>query len=140
MEKNETVKKLPYVGAKIDKMLDGNSAVKAFATITIANSFMVHNINVIEGNKGLFVAMPNQSYQNNNGDTKYSDICHAISAEMKHRIDEVVLKAYDMAQSITQTDGSGEGNDDDNPLEEPDDQDEDSDMDDTESVGFIPSM
>ena len=94
---NNNEKKLPYVAAKIDRVMDNSNSLKAFATITIANSFMVHNIRVVEGSKGLFVAMPNRSYQNDNGNTKYSDICHAISNDMKQRIDSVVLNAYQMA-------------------------------------------
>lgn len=97
MENNAEVKKLPFVAAKIDRMIDGDSSLKAFATVTIANAFMVHNIKVMDGNKGLFVSMPSRSFKTTQGETKYSDICHAISAEMKQRIDAVVLKAYDIA-------------------------------------------
>lgn len=94
MEKKTENNKLPYVAAKIDKVLDGDSSVKAFATVCIANSFMVHNIKVIEGNRGLFVSMPSRTYTTAQGETKYADICHPISAEMKQKVDDEVIKAY----------------------------------------------
>ena len=97
MAKTDNVPKTPYVGAKIDKVLDGNGATKAFATVSIANTFMVHNVRVVEGSKGLFVSMPNQQYTDRNGNQKYSDICHATTAEMKQRIDLMVLNAYNQA-------------------------------------------
>lgn len=126
MENNDDVKKLPFVAAKIDKLMHGDSNLKAFATITISGSFMVHNIKVLDGSKGLFVSMPSHSFTNNQGETKYSDICHAINADMKHRIDAVVLKAYDMAMGQSQgatsddIDENTEDEPDDTPFEEPD--------------------
>ena len=67
MDKNAEVKKLPFVAARIDKLMEGEGSFKAYATVTIANSFMVHNVKVIDGSKGLFVAMPTRSYTDNNG-------------------------------------------------------------------------
>lgn len=101
MENNSN--KMPFVSARIDRMLHGESAVKAFATVTIANSFAVHNVKVIEGTKGLFVSMPSQSYINSDGETKYSDTCHAVTVDMKRLVDAVVLKAYDIAQGQSQS-------------------------------------
>ena len=137
MENNEAVKKLPFVGAKIDKVLNGDSATKAFATITIAGNFMVHNIKVIEGNKGLFVAMPNRSYQDANGETKYSDICHSITSEMKERIDSIVLKAYNQEIGEVQDETAENGiSDEDTPTESPDN----SDPEDVSSMFYVPTM
>lgn len=97
MENNAEMKKLPFVAAKIDRLMDNDNSLKAFATVTIANSFMAHGLKVMEGSKGLFVAMPSRSFTTGQGETKYSDVCHAINAEMKQRIDAVVLRAYQLA-------------------------------------------
>lgn len=107
MENNGNVKsvKLPSVLGRIDKILDSDSSIKAFATITIAGNFMIHGIKVIEGSKGLFVSMPNNSFEGKDGQTKYSDICHSITAEMKNLVDKVVLKAYEQAQNMGQNEG-----------------------------------
>lgn len=148
MENNAEMKKLPYVAAKIDRLMDNSGSLKGFATITIANSFMVHNIKVMEGSKGLFVAMPSRSFTNGQGETKYSDICHSINADMKQRIDDVVLKAYEQAIGQSQSAPSDEYFHNPEPLDQedvPTDESFDSPADeasDDEGFGydFVPTM
>ena len=64
--------------------------LKAYATVTFDNCFVVRNIKVIEGTKGLFVAMPSRKIK----DGSYKDIAHPIENDFRHTLEQVVLKAY----------------------------------------------
>ena len=72
----------PQVEAKIDRMVDGDFKTKAYASATIGGAFAVHGIRIIESEKGRFISMPQDSYQKN-GETKYSDTFHAITADAR---------------------------------------------------------
>lgn len=67
--------------------------MKAIVSITLENSFAVHDVRVIEGSNGLFVAMP--SKRNPNGD--FRDIAHPINAITRGEIQRAVLEAYNSA-------------------------------------------
>jgi len=64
--------------------------VKAIASITIDDQFVVHDLRVVEGEKGLFVAMPSRKLPN--GD--FRDIAHPINSETRERIQEAVIAEY----------------------------------------------
>ena len=65
--------------------------MKAIASITLDNEFVIHDIKVIEGEKGLFIAMPSRKAS----DGEYRDIAHPINSDTRARIQSVVLKNYD---------------------------------------------
>lgn len=65
--------------------------IKAIASITLDNEFVIHDIKVIEGEKGLFIAMPSRKAS----DGEYRDIAHPINSDTRARIQSVVLKKYD---------------------------------------------
>ncbi len=67
--------------------------MKAIVSITLEDSFAVHDVRVIEGSNGLFVAMP--SKRNPNGD--FRDIAHPINAITRGEIQRAVLEAYNSA-------------------------------------------
>lgn len=67
--------------------------MKAIVSITLEDSFAVHDVRVIEGSNGLFVAMP--SKRNPNGD--FRDIAHPINATTREEIQSAVLEAYNTA-------------------------------------------
>lgn len=73
------------------KKLEGLNKLKASASITIDNCFVVHDIGIIEGNNGLFVAMPNKREANGNR----RDIAHPINASTREVIQSAVLEAYE---------------------------------------------
>ena len=75
---------------KITKV-EGNMRVKGIASITIDNSFVIHDIKILESQKGLFVSMP--SRRTPNGD--YKDIAHPINAEAREIIQNAVLNEYE---------------------------------------------
>ena len=84
----------PQIEAKIDRMVDGDFKTKAYASATIGGAFAVHGIRIIESEKGRFISMPQDSYQKN-GETKYSDTFHAITADARTALVEAVNDAYE---------------------------------------------
>ena len=98
--KNISKKQQPRVTARIDQILDGEeSALRAFASVNIAGVMAVHGLRILESEKGLFVAMPSRSYADRNGETKYSDVAHPVTAEARTAINESVLAAYNQELS-----------------------------------------
>ena len=65
--------------------------MKAVVSITIDDEFVVHDIKVIEGEKGLFIAMPSR----NATDGEYRDIAHPINSATRDRIQRIILDKYD---------------------------------------------
>lgn len=64
--------------------------MKAVVSITIDDEFVVHDIKVIEGEKGLFIAMPSRKA----ADGEYRDIAHPINSETRERIQSLILEKY----------------------------------------------
>ena len=73
------------------RKVDKEGKMKAVVSITIDDEFVVHNIKVIEGDKGLFIAMPSRKAS----DGEYRDIAHPINSGTRERIQELILKKYD---------------------------------------------
>lgn len=67
--------------------------MKAVVSITIDDEFVVHDIKVIEGEKGLFIAMPSRKAV----DGEYRDIAHPINSTTRDRIQNLILVAYEDA-------------------------------------------
>lgn len=91
---NAAKSKIP-VSAKIDRMIDReNATVKAYASVNIGGAFVIKDIAVVDGQKGMFARMPFRSYKGANGDTKYSDIAFALTDEARQSVNDAVLGAY----------------------------------------------
>ena len=69
------------------------SKLKAVASITIDECFVIHDIKVIEGKEGFFISMPSRKTP----DGEYRDIVHPINTETREQIIGVILKAYEQA-------------------------------------------
>lgn len=67
--------------------------MKAVISVTFDDCFVVHDIKVIDGKKGLFVAMPSRRI----GEGRFRDIAHPINSETRNRIERVVFEAYEQA-------------------------------------------
>ena len=65
--------------------------MKAIVSITLDNEFVVHDIKVIEGEKGLFIAMPSKKAV----DGEYRDIAHPINSETREKIQSIILENYE---------------------------------------------
>lgn len=67
--------------------------MKAIVSITFDDAFAVHDIKVVEGEKGLFVAMPSKRMP----DGEYKDIAHPISSAVREMVQDAVLRKYEAA-------------------------------------------
>lgn len=67
--------------------------LKAVVSITIDDEFVVHDIKVIEGEKGLFIAMPSKKAM----DGEYRDIAHPINSGTRGKIQSTILRRYEEA-------------------------------------------
>ena len=65
--------------------------MKAVVSISIDEEFVVHDIKVIEGEKGLFIAMPSRKAT----DGEYRDIAHPINSDTRERIQSIILEKYE---------------------------------------------
>ncbi len=70
-----------------------DSKMKAIVSITLDDEFVVHDIKVIEGEKGLFIAMPSKKAN----DGEYRDIAHPINSETRDKIQRIILESYEKA-------------------------------------------
>lgn len=69
--------------------------MKAVVSITIDDEFVVHDIKVIEGDKGLFIAMPSRKAT----DGEYRDIAHPINSATRDRIQGIILDKYEQVMA-----------------------------------------
>ena len=75
---------------RIRKMND-DGKMKAVASVTFDDEFVVHDIKIIDGQNGLFVAMPSRKM----GEGDFRDIAHPLVSEMRNRIKDAIFAAYD---------------------------------------------
>lgn len=74
---------------KVKKVENNNGKVKAFASFVLEECFAVHSIRIIEANNKLFLAFPNEKYND-----KYIDLCHPITSAFRKQIEDSVLNEY----------------------------------------------
>ena len=70
--------------------------MKAVVSITIDEEFVVHDIKIIEGEKGLFIAMPSRKA----ADGDYRDIAHPINSDTRDRIQKLILEKYQETMAV----------------------------------------
>ena len=73
------------------RVVNKESKMKAVVSITFVQAFVVHDIKVIEGEKGLFIAMPSKKTP----DGEYRDIAHPINMEMREELQAAILAKYE---------------------------------------------
>jgi stage V sporulation protein G len=72
--------------------VQSDERLKAYATIIFDNCFIVRDLKIINGNNGLFVAMPSKKRK----DGTYRDTAHPLNNEMRSQIEKAVLEGYDI--------------------------------------------
>lgn len=72
------------------RKVESESRLRAVASITIDDCFAVHELRIIEGKEGLFVAMPSRQ----TSDGTFKDIAHPINVETRKAIEEIVIAKY----------------------------------------------
>ena len=78
------------------RKIEKEGKLKAIVSITLDNEFVVHDIKVIEGDKGLFIAMPSKK----SADGEFRDIAHPINSSTREMIQSTILDRYQ--QSLTE--------------------------------------
>jgi len=82
---------------RIRRVTKEEGKMKAFVSITIDEEFVVHDIKIIEGEKGLFIAMPSRK----TADGEYRDIAHPINSGTRARIQDIILEKYEETENET---------------------------------------
>ena len=77
-----------------------DTKLKAVASVTFDDCFVVHDIKVIEGNEGYFIAMPSRK----TADGEYKDIAHPIKTEVREQLIKVILNAFEEEKAKPQED------------------------------------
>ncbi len=72
--------------------------MRAIVSVTLDNEFVVHDIKVIEGENGLFIAMPSKK----GNDGEYRDIAHPINSATREKIQQLILEAYQRELAVAQ--------------------------------------
>lgn len=78
------------------RRLESGNKMKAIVSITIDDEFVLHDIKVVDGEKGLFIAMPSKK----TADGEYRDIAHPIKTETRNRIQKMILERYEKDQEL----------------------------------------
>ena len=81
---------------RIRKVKKDDSKLKAVASITIDDVFVVHDIKVIDGNDGNFIAMPSRKTP----DGEYKDIVHPLNTETREMIRNIILTEYEKVKDL----------------------------------------
>ena len=89
------------IKAKIDRMVNSGN-VKAIASISLDGMFVVKNLKIMDGKKGLFVSMPQETYSGKDGQKKYSNLFFALTNSAKLELQETVLR-HTSSRSIPTT-------------------------------------
>jgi stage V sporulation protein G len=75
------------------RKVNRDSKMKAIVSVTFDNEFVIHDIKVIDGDKGLFIAMPSRKTL----DGEFRDIAHPINSSTREKIQSAVLEKYQLA-------------------------------------------
>ena len=84
------------------RKVNSTGKMKAVVSITIDGEFVVHDIKVIEGEKGLFIAMPSRKA----ADGEYRDIAHPINSQTRGEIQTMILNRY--AETVAREEAEAE--------------------------------
>ena len=76
---------------RLRKVNNQDTRMKALVSVTFDEAFVVHDLRVIDGNNGLFVAMPSKRTP----DGEFRDIAHPINTEMRQHVQEEVMRVYE---------------------------------------------
>lgn len=93
---------MQITNVRLKKVNSGNK-MKAVASVTFDNEFVVHDIKVIEKD-GLFIAMPSKKTQNG----EFRDVAHPINAETREKIQKAILEAYEAPEAEEASEESAE--------------------------------
>lgn len=94
----------PVVMVKIDRLVNSpNTHIKAYTTVNLGGAFVVHDVKVVDGQKGLFVQMLQTTFKKD-GQISYQDLFHAVTADARNELVGKVLDAF--RQKLTEEAGT----------------------------------
>ncbi len=73
------------------RKIDGTGKMKAIVSVTFDDMFVIHDMKIIEGASGLFIAMPSRKTPSG----EYKDIAHPINSDTREMIQQIILKRYE---------------------------------------------
>ncbi len=73
------------------RKVSSEGKLKAYVTVTFDDCFVIHNVKIIEGKAGVFIAMPSRKTRAG----EYKDVAHPIHPEFRSRLQDEILKCYD---------------------------------------------
>ena len=79
---------------RVKRFEESDRTVKGIAAITIDECFVVHDVKIIKGKEGLFIAMPSRKLPNG----EFKDIAHPINQATRNMIQDAVLNQYEIAE------------------------------------------
>lgn len=88
------------------RKVNDEGKMKAVVSVTFDGEFVVHDIKVIEGQNGLFIAMPSRKM----GEGDFRDIAHPLTSETRNRIKDAIFEEYEKALEEKAEDSSGSAN------------------------------
>ena len=86
------------------RKVEGEGKLRAYVTVTFDDCFVVHNVKIIEGKNGLFIAMPSRKTANG----EYKDVAHPISPDFRNSLQDKILEEYNAGHI---EEGPADGND-----------------------------
>jgi stage V sporulation protein G len=86
------------------RKISAEGKMKAIVSVTFDNEFVVHDIKVIEGQNGLFIAMPSRKTPTG----EFKDIAHPINTDTRQKIQQAILDEYEAVKNIETNDEDGE--------------------------------
>ncbi len=89
---------MKITSVNVRKIEKEGSRMKGIASVLLDDSFAVHDIRIIEGDNGLFIAMPSRKTAAGG----YRDIAHPINPEVRAMFEEAILKAYENAEDVSE--------------------------------------
>lgn len=81
---------MTITSVKVRKIVKDDSRMKGIATVLLDDCFAIHDIRIIEGDNGLFIAMPSRKTPTN----EYRDIAHPTNQETRTLFEEAIIKAF----------------------------------------------
>ncbi len=90
---------MKITSVNVRKVEKEGSRMKGIASVLLDDSFAVHDIRVIEGDNGLFIAMPSRKTATG----AYRDIAHPINPEVRSMFEEAIIEAYNNADDVPET-------------------------------------
>jgi stage V sporulation protein G len=82
------------------RKVEADGKLKAYVTVTFDDCFVVHNVKIIEGKSGIFIAMPSRKTKTG----EYKDVAHPINSDFRQKLQEMILREYETASENDEDD------------------------------------